>query len=158
MGLIDTAILCVLASHIPITLLIDAQVVAPAWVHPPAIKSLLAWHVSTSGDPLVGVGSRPPWFTAIVWGELLLQVPYFAWGVAVYGGWVKGSPRFRDATLVYSAHVVTTMIAILGEFVGVGASPPLLAAYLPYLVFPLLLLWQAAGRKGVFAEGGVKRA
>lgn len=66
--------------HIPTAALIDAQSILPSdWFHD-ELQILTKSHIVSTGDPLVS--ANPPWFKALVWCELVFQVPYFV--VATY--------------------------------------------------------------------------
>jgi len=128
------------ATHIPITLLIDAQGVSSAF-HPQACKDLLAWYTKEFGDFLMD--SPPQWFRSIVACELLFQLPFFF--VAVNGFW-HGKNSMRLPCLVYGAHVATTLVPILDAFAHASHLTPeqkaiLIGIYFPYLLVPLLLVW-----------------
>ena len=61
------------ATHIPATLLVDSQAVLPPRLVPPFAADLLAWHVRRTSDPVM-TAPFPPWFRALVLGELAFQV------------------------------------------------------------------------------------
>lgn len=118
------------------------------------------------------MASLPPWFKALVWSELLLQLPFFV--VAVVG-FARGDARIVKPAAAYGVAVATTLVPILAEL---AASPAikdetvrrtLLAFYAPYLAVPLAIgVWalRAAGtdpfagkvRGGGGARGRAKRA
>ena len=128
------------ATHIPITLLIDAQGVSSAF-HPQACKDLLAWYTKEFGDFLMA--SPPQWFRSVVACELLFQLPFFF--VAVNGFWY-GKNSMRLPCLVYGAHVATTLVPILDAFAYAPhltseQKTTLIGIYSPYLLVPLLLVW-----------------
>eukprot|EP00243_Klebsormidium_subtile_P012380 TRINITY_DN7513_c0_g1_i2.p1 TRINITY_DN7513_c0_g1~~TRINITY_DN7513_c0_g1_i2.p1 ORF type:complete len:171 (+),score=5.11 TRINITY_DN7513_c0_g1_i2:123-635(+) len=125
--------------HIPTAALLDAQSILPTdWFHEELLK-LTKSHIDSSGDPLVS--ANPPWFKALVWCELIFQVPYFV--VATYA-FIRGKTWIRTPTVMYCAHVVTTMVPIFFELMSAALPSQkrvnLVAIYLPFLVVPLLLL------------------
>ena len=124
------AYLLYFASHIPITLLIDAQAAIDHRYFPEPAQALLDWHIRVNGDHLMG--APPGWFRSAVWAELCLQLPFFF--VAVKALYDRDEAAFRIPFVIYGAHVATTMIPILGE---IGGSTRLTLIYLPYLLFPL---------------------
>jgi hypothetical protein len=143
--LLDFVILAYLISHIPITLCIDAQALLPASWYPAALTDLLAWYRVEFRDPLM-VANPPAWFTAIVFAEVGLQLPYFF--VAIRA-WLARSETIRIPTIIYGAHVATTLLPILGTFWAMDGVTEaqrwrLIAIYSPYLVVPLLMLVRAA--------------
>ena len=128
------AYLLYFASHIPITLFIDAQAAIDHRNFPEVAQALLDWHIRVNGDNLMG--APPSWFRSVVWAELCLQLPFFF--VAVKALYDRDEAAFRIPFVIYGAHVATTMIPILGEILGSTAAPTRLALiYLPYLLFPL---------------------
>ncbi|KAJ9533010.1 hypothetical protein QJQ45_018099 [Haematococcus lacustris] len=127
--------------HIPTTLLIDSQSLAPSSWYPNAARELLQWHIKTNNDHLVSpVAENPPWFVALVVCEVVLQLPAFlvlAYGLAYYKPWV------RIPCIIYGTHVATTLVPILADFIfGNHATNPnwvAVAIYSPYLLLPLAL-------------------
>jgi hypothetical protein len=144
------------ATHIPTTLLIDAQTVLPEAAFPKSALTALDWHVAVNKDPFIGAASRPPWFRGIVWAELLLQVPLF---VLLLVGWARCAAWVRLPVVIYGAHTATTLVPILAEIAAApglsdGERWKLVAIYIPYLLMPLALLWRAAARSDMFALPG----
>ncbi|KAM5182403.1 sigma intracellular receptor 2 [Mantella aurantiaca] len=136
-------------SHIPITLLIDLQAVLPSSWYPHQLLDVMKWYTVTFKDHLMM--NPPPWFMSFVYCEAILQLPFFP--VAAYA-FLKGGCRWiRVPAIVYSSHVATTVLAILGHLLY-GDFPKtkevdsptqqerftLVAIYAPYLVIPLLIL------------------
>lgn len=75
------------ASHIPITFLIDCQVILPASIYPKFAREGLDWYTDTFNDHLMQ-GPHDIWFKSIVLCELLFQVPFFI--TSVYALWSPG--------------------------------------------------------------------
>ncbi|KAM8853329.1 sigma intracellular receptor 2 [Synchiropus picturatus] len=137
------------ASHIPITLFIDLQALLPDVVYPQQLKDLLRWYAAEFKDPMVV--DPPEWFKSFVFCEALLQTPFFP--VAAFA-FLKGSCKWiRTPAIIYSTHVATTLIPILGHilFYKFPMEPhpgpqtmrerwTLISIYAPYLLVPLLLL------------------
>jgi len=110
--------------------------------------------------PLLQMATLPPWFKALVWSELLLQLPFFIVAVAAFA---KGDARIVKPAAAYGLSVATTLVPILAEL---AASPAiedetnrrtLLAFYFPYLVVPLAIgVWalRAAGSDPFVRKGG----
>jgi hypothetical protein len=152
----DALIVGYLGSHIPITILIDAQSVLPTSFYPQAVRDTLAWYVSWSHDvlmdPTPGAGGMPPWFTAITLAEVLLQLPFFFFALLAWrsrsSDLLPGLLTLRTATMAYGAHVATTLIPIFGVFHSDARCADtkwiLTAIYMPYFVVPLLMLVLAA--------------
>ncbi|KAG1667354.1 hypothetical protein FOA52_001414 [Chlamydomonas sp. UWO 241] len=114
-------------------MLVDAQSVIPRDLFPKFARDMLDWHIATNNDWLVQ--TNPPWFVALVYGEVLLQLPFFF--VACYA-FAQKKAWIRMPALIYGVHTATTMVPILGEIIG-KKNYILAAIYSPYLVVPLLL-------------------
>jgi len=68
-------------THIPITLLVDAQVVLPASFFPKILSTVFTQFATTFQDPLLT--SKPIWFQSFTACEVFLQLPFFFF--ALYG-------------------------------------------------------------------------
>lgn len=135
-----------LVSHIPISLVMDFQLLLGKW-YPPALQELSRWYLLQYNDPIMNPLTSPNWFRALVGCEILFQFPlffYLAWNIyrrGVAGCWL--------ATAVYGTHVVTTMVPVLAELYtstlikSRGERAILLAFYCPYFLIPALLLISA---------------
>lgn len=117
----------------------------------------MAWYCSVSGDILMKEPHDKVWFSSMVLGEVLMQLPFFF--VAVHMIYKHGKdssnsdsksyPKwFHKACLVYGSHVATTLIPINGTLLMSTEMTTIqkivtLAIYSPYWIFPLLLVWYA---------------
>ena len=108
-GVLDKVFLIFFASHIPISMLMDAQAILPEERVPEVLKVGLKGWTEVSGDALMR--NPPVWFKALVAGELLLQLPFF--GVAVYA-FMRKCDWIRMPAIIYATHTCTTLIPILG--------------------------------------------
>ena len=111
--------------------------------YPDSVRNLLLWHVKTNSDYLCE--NPPNWFKSIVLIEVLLQFPFFF--VAVWALYNKIEYNYRIGFCIYGAHVATTMVPILGEFLlnaslGEKERWTLVLIYIPYLIIPMMLLLQ----------------
>jgi hypothetical protein len=151
--LFDYIVLGYFASHIPITACIDAQAVLS--IHPQAIKDLLAWYVSWSGDPLMGAPTPLRWFQGIVWVEITLQMSFFFF--ALYA-WLNRKECIRLPAIMYGSHTATTLIPIFSTFLAPEAALTeqqrymLLAIYSPYFLVPCAIVWRCMAREKLFPE------
>jgi hypothetical protein len=144
------------ATHIPATLLVDAQAVLPPRLVPRFAKDLLAWHIRTTGDPIM-TAPFPAWLRALILGELLFQLPFFfaaVYAFATRKNWI------RMPALVYGVHTATTLLPILLEIAESPKVPTpaaraqLLALYAPYAVLPALCAaWMASSPQPFKAAG-----
>ncbi|XP_077996289.1 sigma intracellular receptor 2-like [Glandiceps talaboti] len=138
------------ASHIPITVLIDAQSVLPKAWYPKMLRDTLEWYCKEFKDPMMM--DTPIWFKSFCICEILFQFPFFFF--ATHAFWKGTAKRLRVPLLVYSSHVATTVVAILahiffhdfskGEYPGPSTLQERLflgAIYSPYLIVPLMLLF-----------------
>jgi len=158
-GGIRLAFLIFFASHIFVTLFMTAQTVVP-WIYPDFLMGLLPFYVSQFNDTLM---TRPfdLWFKSFVVFEVLVQVPFFVVAVHVLSNSDKythsgsGSGWFKTACLVYGSHATTTLIPILTTtlFNSVNSDAEkavLFGFYLPYLIFPVWLVYICATNDDIF--------
>ena len=151
------AFLCFFASHIPATLCIDLQAFFPN-LYPQALKDLLQFYVTLVNDNLMR-GPHDTWFRAVIGGELFFQLPFFF--IAVYAllntekfcgrGW------FRSMCMIYGSHTATTLIPILAchwdnEGATLMEKIMVISIYLPYLLFPLWLVYIGVVSEDVFGR------
>ena len=149
------AFIAFFASHIPATLIIDTQAAFPGF-HPQIFRDLLSWYNELFNDSLM----TPPydtWFQAIVFGEFIFQLPFFFY--ALYGLYdpskVNGKGLYRSLCTVYGAHTSTTLIPILAcHAMNEGATLMqkigVISIYLPYLIFPLWMVFICVVSNDVF--------
>lgn len=166
--LLDTIFVCYFLSHIPTTLIMDASLVLPASLYPDAIRDTQKWYVSTFKDPFMNPVTSPLWFKSFIWAELFIQVPLFlacAYGIYRSRSWV------RLPSMIYAAHVMTTMMPILTLLlVGVDkdfypaehrpdtqATRILLGFYTPYFIIPFMLFMRMIHGGGLKDSGKGKR-
>jgi hypothetical protein len=148
--MLDALIVVYLAAHAVIGPLIDAQAVLPdtfpsvvSFYESTGLESVVtAWCVD-HGDFLMH--HRPLWFKAAVWAELILQVPACA---VLSVGWARRREWVRLPSVMYSVHVLTTMVPIMAVLLIEGATkarPPsvmCIGAYAVWVALPALLLWR----------------
>ncbi len=146
-GARKTAYLFFFASHVPITVLIDAQGAFSVF-YPKALRNLIEWYCDLFGDVLMRYPS-PLWFQSVILAEVFFQLPFFLVALIVFSKEQHSYPSwFKTLCIMYGAHVSTTLIPILATF---WTSPQMTstqvamttAVYLPYLFFPLHLLYLA---------------
>ena len=156
-GATRTAFLAFFASHIPITLLVDGQAFLPRSIYPSAITDVLDWYTTTFADTLMKPPHYDVWFSSVVACEILFQLPFFFY--AVYAlldpTRVDGTGIFRSACLIYGSHTATTLVPILATIATDPETDTMQRAtlfgfYLPYLVFPVWLLFIAVKNDNVF--------
>ncbi|XP_069767230.1 sigma intracellular receptor 2 [Narcine bancroftii] len=153
-------------THIPITLAIDLQALLPRWMYPAPLQSLLKWYAARFQDPMII--DPPAWFKACIFCEALLQMPFFP--VAAYAFYKGNCSWIRTPAIVYSTHVATTVISILGHIMfndfsksthpgpkTLSGRLSLLAIYIPYLITPLMILLTMLCSKRYNSSEGKKR-
>lgn len=137
-GLLRWVFLIYFITHIPITLCVDLQVLFGQF-YPPALTQLNDWYIATYND--VVIREKPIWLQSFIWCELLLQTPFFF--IATYGLLFKKN-WIRIPSILYGAHVATTVVPILAEtllnpVITNDQKLMLTGFYAPYLLIPLLL-------------------
>ncbi|KAJ1435283.1 transmembrane protein 6/97 [Ochromonadaceae sp. CCMP2298] len=134
-------------THIPITLTLDLQVIFGKY-YPEALQQLFSWYCTTHNDQILLL--KPVWLKSFIWAECLFQLPFFfaaSYALIYKKNWI------RIPSIIYGAHVATTVWALLAEFVYHDNILPqqklvLFSFYAPYFVIPaLLMLYMAAYRK-----------
>ena len=126
------------ATHIPITLLIDAQGLLPPSLFPTALRNLVLWYCDSYKDNLMR--NPPLWFRSVLFAELTIQLPLFFFFLY---GLMRRDNRIRIPGLMYGSHTATTLVPIIAEFAfNSSTSIPekgwLIMIYAPYFVIPLL--------------------
>lgn len=136
-SLLRSTFLFYFLSHIPITIIVDAQVVLGS-VYPEPLQNLLNWYYTTFSDKLIETG--PLWLQSFIWAELLFQLPFFfaaSYALLYKKNWI------RIPGIIYGAHVATTVWAILAETLWSEAIDQtqklcLFGFYFPYFLIPVL--------------------
>ena len=109
------------------------------------------YHSITTPRQLMGNARNLLWFQCCVWLELLVQLPFFFWACQVLSSTTttkKYPKRFGQASIAYAGHACTSMVPILATLATNPAADltqktMILSVYLPYLIFPLALLFYA---------------
>lgn len=125
-------------THIPITLCVDLQVLFGQY-YPSSLVQLNDWYIATYNDVIIR--DKPMWLQSFIWCELLFQMPFFfvaTYGLLMQKNWI------RIPSILYGAHVATTVIPILAETLTsaqntIEQKVMLTSFYAPYLLVPLLL-------------------
>ncbi|XP_038059435.1 sigma intracellular receptor 2-like [Patiria miniata] len=148
---LEWVIVVYFASHIIITIFFDSQAIMPSWLYPKVFLDLVRDYCIFMKDEMMADPSAYPWFMSFVYGECLLQFPFFF--VATYA-FYKGSCKWiRIPAIIYSVHTATTLQAIFAHmfFQDFTNSPhpgpvtleerlKLAAIYCPYFFLPVLIL------------------
>lgn len=102
----------VAAGPVPITLLLDLQVVLPCKLYPIEFRNLFTWHPKDFKDPLLQVS--PTWFKPFL--QALFPLLCFP---SVTCAFVKGGCKWTGTPAVfYSGHTVTILIPVLSMFLS----------------------------------------
>lgn len=164
-GITGISFLGFFISHIPVTLLLDSQMIFPG-AHPQPLIDLLDWYAVTFDDKLM---QRPgeTWLNSMLWIEFVFQLPFFF--VAVYAictkgkGMVNGKGWFRSYCMLYGASTATTVVPIL-TLVTLDPDKTLeqklilYGFYGPYFIFPVWIALLAASTDDLFAASTKKQA
>jgi EXPERA (EXPanded EBP superfamily) len=156
------AFLIFFASHIVFTVGLDGQVLLGGY-YPRPLQRLAAWYPVAFHDILMAAPT-PLWLQSLIACELLLQLPYFVAACAYLADPTRAAyPQgFRYACIAYGAHTATTLVPILSAFAlyddfTAFERSRLLALYLPYLLFPLGILWAAVTAPSVTEPADLKK-
>ena len=142
-------------THIPITLLVDFQVIFGEF-YPPGLRAIERFYIETFHDILIR--TKPVWFKSFIWLEAVLQVPFFFY---VSWGLVTKRDKIRIPCIMYGAHVATTVWPILAEIIFTNEllsaqKMILLSFYLPYFLIPLVLMLYMAHHERPFTSDATK--
>lgn len=136
--------LCFFASHIPISLLLDGQIVLPLKWFPQVIQDVRDFYVSTFRDSLIAGPPFHTWFQSLVACELFFQVPYFVLAVnMLLSKRTTMLPRwFQSLSIIYGTHAATTLVPIVASTLWDDETTSsekliLFGFYLPYFIFPV---------------------
>jgi hypothetical protein len=155
-NLLRAVFLVYFITHIPITLSLDLQVLFGEY-YPESFQSLATWYVNTYNDQLIL--HKPVWLKSFIWAELLFQTPFFF--VATYALIYKKN-WIRIPSIIYGAHVATTVWAIIAEFIvstkiSDKEKAVLFGFYAPYFIVPALLMWYMAVTPVPFGNKAVSK-
>lgn len=121
----------------------------PLWP-PKIIVNLVHWYGKTF-DPLLF--ARPVWWKMTIWIDVLLFGPYY---IAAIYAFIKGREWIRIPAIIAGTMLITNVIIILGEeMYGAYRTPNLpmvLMANLPWLLFPLFIIWRMAKSEHPFTR------
>ncbi|XP_022098258.1 transmembrane protein 97-like [Acanthaster planci] len=151
MRVLEWVIVVYFASHILVTVCVDSQMILPSRLFPQWLCDILSDHCKRTKDPLTCTPEPYPWFLSFVYGECLLQFPFFFFAVYAF---YKGSCHWiRIPAIIYSVHTMTTLQAILSQlfFQDFANSPSpgpvtteervkLSLYFWPYAILPLCIL------------------
>lgn len=144
MNNLDRFYLVYLLIHIPITILIDSNIVVPIEYAFEISKKILNFHIETNHDFLLR--ERPIWFQIFGLIELVFQLPLFFY--CSYHIYLQKSKTYYIYMIIYGFNAAFTTFVCLGVtyFEGhlYGLTPSqvfnLIAIYVPYLLIPLLIM------------------
>lgn len=95
-----------------------------------------------------------PWFKALVWSEVLVQLPFFFVGAYAF---MTRKNWIRIPAIIYGSFVTATMVPILGALAAHSApgynKVAVIGFYIPYLIVPALLVAVMAASPRPFATG-----
>ncbi|ODV79075.1 uncharacterized protein CANTADRAFT_6254 [Suhomyces tanzawaensis NRRL Y-17324] len=138
--------------HIPITVLIDSNIVVPREYQWEISTQILDFHVETNKDVLF-MGPRPIWFQVFGAVELLFQLPLFVYCIIhMYAG----TKRHYAWMSLYGFNAsFTTLVCLFHVYFAsdeygltLGEKGKLVGIYVPYLLIPLGIMVDYVGRIG----------
>ncbi|HEX9076986.1 MAG TPA: emopamil-binding family protein [Anaerolineae bacterium] len=122
--------------------------VYPFWPPPAAVDAIHWW--GRTFDPVLL--ARPAWWKVTIWIDALFFGPFYVFGIYAY---FKAKEWIRIPSIIYASTMLTNVVIILGEeMFGQHASPQLpivLLANLPWLVFPIYILYRTVRTSRLFA-------
>lgn len=126
-------------THIPITICIDSQALFKSY-YPQELQDFHTWYITSYND--VVFAQPQPWLQSFIYCELLFQFPFFFF---VTWGLLKKKNNIRIPSIVYGAHVSTTLVPIMLEIwssdqMTHSQKVTLLGVYSPYLIIPFILM------------------
>ena len=151
----DIFFLIYFITHIPITLVIDAQALIPSHYYRQSLVDLKYVHIHTFGDELMN--TPPLWFKTGIALELLFQVPYFVYATYCF---VVCNESIKLPTIIYCSHVITTVLMIIPELSvrcsNAAMHDLLIVLYSIYLVIPAALLYRVYTNDKIFHDNNTK--
>ncbi len=135
-------------THIPITLLVDAQIVFGE-KYPSQLRALFAWYVNSFGDIVLRESGL--WLKSFIYAECFVQLPFLFFAVYALGNKRETEKAFSVCALAYGVHVATTVLPIIttliysDEISDDGQRLALVGIYSPYFLCPILVAVDAAG-------------
>ncbi|KAJ3074898.1 Transmembrane protein 97 [Podochytrium sp. JEL0797] len=153
----DILMLIFFVLHIPITLLMDSQLLFPQLrsVLPLSVVQAADDYVSDSNDYLVM--QREPWFVATLWCEMVIQLPFYLF--LIYALAVD-SKHVRTAGIIYGTHTCTILVPILYDMITTtnGIQTPAQKMYTTciysvWFFMPLCILYSMIWRNTSGGEG-----
>jgi emopamil binding protein len=111
----------------------------PLWPPRPAVD-LIHWYGRAFDLDLI---ARPVWWKMTIWIDNLLFGPFYLAAIYAY---LTGKEWIRIPSIIYASMLLTNVLIILGEeWAGAYASPNfpvVLLANLPWLLFPLYIIYR----------------
>ncbi len=121
----------------------------PLWPPPPAVDAIHWW--DRTFDPVLM--ARPAWWKMTIWIDALFFGPFYVFALYAY---MRAKEWIRLPSIVYAATMLTNVTIILGEeMFGEHATPQLpmvLLANLPWLLFPIYILYRTMRAPYLFAR------
>ncbi|KAJ7563294.1 hypothetical protein O6H91_03G104900 [Diphasiastrum complanatum] len=146
---VDVLLVAFFVINVPILLLIDAQVVLPPSLFPHFLRSLVKWHVQSSGDFLVG--DKPSFFRGLVLCEIVVALPLLLSNAYAF---YYGKQWGRMSGIIYGVYTAATMVPILSEiyYALIPGKSKLYICYVPYLVIPIFVIIRLLPLTNPFSE------
>ncbi len=124
----------------------------PLWPPPGAIDAIHWWGYTF--DPVLI--ARPAWWKMTIWIDALFFGPFYVFAIYAF---LKQKEWIRMPSVIYASTMLTNVTIILGEeMFGAHASPQLpvvLLANLPWVLYPLYILYRVTRASELFNHGGI---
>ncbi len=121
----------------------------PLWPPPPAVDAIHWW--GRTFDPVLM--ARPAWWKMTIWIDALFFGPFYVFALYAY---MRVKEWIRLPSIVSAATMLTNVTIILGEeMFGEHATPQfpiVLLANLPWLLFPIYILYRTMRAPQLFTE------
>jgi len=121
----------------------------PLWP-PPFCVDIIHWYGNTF-DPVLM--ARPVWWKVTIWWDSLFFGPFYAFAIYAF---VHGKEWIRIPSIIYSSVLLTIISVILSEEiwgpVPAANLPFVLAVNVPWVLFPLGLLYRCATNELLFTS------
>ena len=148
-------------SHIPITLLIDAQIVFGS-LYPAPLQDVFTWYVSSFRDIVLRESGL--WLKSFIYAEIIFQLPFFFYAVKALWNNTERDKTYSVYALAYGIHVANRAPYHehnpFSDELGNERDRRLIliGIYAPYFLCPLLVAVEAAGNLVESNRNNVKKA
>jgi hypothetical protein len=127
----------------------------PIW--PPAPLVDLVHNYGNALDPVLM--ARPMWWRMTIWIDTLFFGPFYAFAIYAF---IKGRDWIRLPSFIWGSMLITNVLIILGEEIAGSHPTPhlpvVLALNLPWLIFPMVVMYRVGRTLHPFTEVSTSQA